>query len=216
VYSNPNGGGTSAYSNPIGGGAPANAGTSVIGSPNTGGPPPNSNPNAGAQVPASNSPGQGAPDGTAGPTGAANSAGTPGEPGASDGGPAIGPPPSFGNLGNPAKAPKKISSTPALSRLLGNKDFLITINCYNDHVDVFPGGMSFRWTAANVNATDQAFAQAIANLIERRQASVRPGDSPYRPLICFRVTPDGRPSCLHIYPLLEPLHVPMTRENIVE
>ena len=119
-------------------------------------------------------------------------------------------------FGNTDKTPKKVPAGPVLSRVLGNKDFLITIECYSDFVTISPGGMSFRWTAANMKTADQAFAQAIANLIEHRQASVRAGEPPYRPLICFRVTADGRPMCLHAYPLLEPLHVPMTRENVVE
>jgi hypothetical protein len=121
--------------------------------------------------------------------------------------------PALGVFGT--KESKRPAPAP-LSRLLGNKDFLIYIDCYDDHVNVFPGGMSFRWTTSNMKLTDAAFAQAVAKLIERRQASVRPGEPPYRPLICFRVDPDGRHCYLHVYPLLEQLRVPMTRENIEE
>jgi hypothetical protein len=218
------GGGTGPYppGGPNSGGAgagqkPSGSGTS---NPDGGGASSTGKPNAGGQNPAAGPAGQGNPGGAADTTGAPNANGKPGEPGAAGfggsdpgDGVVIGPPPSFG--GNTAKTAKR-ASTPTMSKLLGNKDFLITIDCYNDHVSVSPGGMSFRWTAANMTTTDQAFAQAVANLIERRQASVRPGEPPYRPLICFRVTPDGRPSCLHAYPLLESLHVTMTRENVVE
>ena len=147
---------------------------------------------------------------TAGQGGTSN----PGTPnGGGDGGPRIGPPStSFGNVGNPSKKP----APPPLSRVLGNKDFVIFVDCYDDHVNIFPGGMSFRWNTTNMKTTDSAFSQAVANLIERRQASVRKGEPPYRPVICFRVGPDGRHSYLHVYPLLESLNVPMTRENVVE
>ena len=101
-----------------------------------------------------------------------------------------------------------------LSKMLGNKDFLITIDCYDDRVNVFPGGYSYRWTATNIQATDQALTQAVANLIARRQASVRAGEPPYRPIIRFQVYAGGLQNLYHVHPLLEPLRVPMTRENV--
>ncbi len=185
-------------------------------------------PNASGRAPSAGPPNAGGQNPGNGPAGQGNSGGAPGTPnttgqrgqgggqpsaGNSEGGDPSGLPTTFGNTD---KTPKKAPAGPILSRLLGNKDFLITIECYSDFVTISPGGMSFRWTAANMKSADKAFAQAIANLIERRQASVRAGEPPYRPLICFRVTADGRPMCLHAYPLLEPLHVPMTRENVVE
>lgn len=199
-----------------GGGAGANP---QAGPPNPGGGANGSGaaaPNGGGQNPAEGSGGAiGTPNanGQSGPSGAPNAQGS---AGSGDGGPDILPPPALGAFGNSPKTSKKATPAPVTTAMLGNKDFVITISCYNDFVSVSPGGMSFRWSAANTKATDQAFAQAVANLIERRQASVRPGQPPYRPIVCFRVTPDGRPSCLHAYPLLEPLHLPMTRENVVE
>jgi hypothetical protein len=97
--------------------------------------------------------------------------------------------------------------------VLGNKDFLITIHCYGDHVNVFPGGTLHRWTSADTKAADQLLVQTVTNLIARRQATVRPGEPPYRPLICFQVTAEGLRTYYHAYPLLEHLNVPMTREN---
>jgi hypothetical protein len=206
------------------GGTPNNAGSGTGQNP-PGGPidpndsgraPPASNPNAAAQNPG-NGP---AAQGNAG--GAPVTPNTGGQPqqgsgqaaaGNVEGGGPVGLPMTFGNSD---KTPKKDVAGPVLSRMLGNKDFLITIECYSDFVNVSPGGMSFRWTASNMKSADQAFAKAIAKLIERRQASVRAGEPPYRPVICFRVTADGRPMCLHAYPLLESLHVPMTRENVVD
>jgi hypothetical protein len=45
---------------------------------------------------------------------------------------------------------------------------------------------------------------------------VRPGEAPYRPVIRFQVSKEGLRSYFHAYPLLEPLRVPMTRENVEE
>lgn len=117
--------------------------------------------------------------------------------------------PTFG-----AGAAKKPPPVSPLSKMLGNKDFVITIDCYTGHVTVFPSGLQYRWTSTNAVATDQALIQTVTNLIARRQASVRPGEPPYRPLIRFQVSADGLRTYLHVYPLLEHLRVPMTRENV--
>jgi hypothetical protein len=171
----------------------------------------------------------GAGNGTSGGTANGNpNGGAPGSPGATGGTGSIG----GGDGSGPADpldrplpalfggtSPKKANKAPApspLSKMLGNKDFIITIDCYADRVTVFPGSAPFRWTSANTQATDQALAQFVANLIERRQASVRPGEPPYRPLIRFQVSAEGLRSYYHVYPLLERLGVPMTRENVAE
>ena len=109
---------------------------------------------------------------------------------------------------------KKSAPAPTLNKMLGNRDFVITIDCYADHVSVFPSGLQYRWTTANTQEIDKALVQTITNLIARRQASVRPGETPYRPLIRFQVSADGLRTYLRAYPLLEHLRVPMTRENV--
>jgi len=126
-------------------------------------------------------------------------------------GPPVRPLPDFGNTPAPAK---KAPAAPPLGRVLGNKDFVITIDCHGDHVSVVPGGMTFRWNTANVKATDQALVQAIKNLIAKRQASVRPGEPAYRPIIRFHVSAEGLRTYYQAYPLLESLGVAMRRENV--
>jgi hypothetical protein len=115
-----------------------------------------------------------------------------------------------------AEPVKKAVTAPPIGRVLGNKDFLITIECRGDHVSVFPGGMTFRWTPANMKATDQALVQGIKNLIAKRQASVRAGEPSYRPVIRFQVSAEGLRTYYQAYPLLESLGVPMRRENVTE
>lgn len=117
--------------------------------------------------------------------------------------------PSLGSDSTPKSAP-----APTINRQLGSRDFVITIDCFADHVSVFPTGLQYKWTAANAQETDRALVQAITNLISRRQASVRPGEAPYRPVIRFQVAADGLRTYLRAYPLLEHLRIPMTRENV--
>ena len=131
-------------------------------------------------------------------------AGTPGEPG----GRAL---PSFGRDDG-----KKPSPAPPLSKLLGNKDFIIRIDCRSDYIKILPGEFTYRLTGTNLKATDEALVQTITNLIARRQASVRPGEPPYRPVIRLQVSPDGLRSYHHVHPLLSHLNVTMSRENVAE
>ena len=155
-------------------------------------------------------------------TGAPSSPGATGGSGSIGGGDGSGPsnpydrplPALFGE--GPTKKNKPAPAPSPLSKMLGNKDFIITIDCFGDRVAVFPGNAPFRWASANTQATDQALAQFVATLIERRQASVRPGEPPYRPLIRFQVSAEGLRSYYHVYPLFERLGVPMTRENVAE
>ena len=51
-------------------------------------------------------------------------------------------------------------------------------------------------------------------MVARRQASVRPGEAPYRPQLRFLVRPDGLRSFHLAYPALESLRLPMTRQDI--
>jgi hypothetical protein len=150
--------------------------------------------------------GSNASDGTAAPGN-----GAPGESGGSPGDSRGKTFPTFG-----ADNSKKPLPAPPLSKLLGNKDFVIIIDCRGDYVTITPGSKTYRWTTSNLQTTDQALAQTVANLIARRQASVRPGEPPYRPLIRFQVSNEGLRTYYHVYPLLEQLRVPMTRENVAE
>jgi hypothetical protein len=107
------------------------------------------------------------------------------------------------------------AAAPPTPRIAASKDFVITVECRGEAVTINPGGQVFRWTDKN-EATDEALVKAVASLVSRRQASVRPGESPYRPVIRFQVSPEGLRTYYHVYPLLEALRLPMTRENVQE
>lgn len=55
---------------------------------------------------------------------------------------------------------------------------------------------------------------ALHSMIDRRQATVRPGEMEYHPQIRFRVYPDGLRAYYLAYPALELLGVPMTKELV--
>ena len=112
------------------------------------------------------------------------------------------------------RTPKKTAAVSVSNKAFGNRDFVLTIDCYADHITIFPSGIQYRWKDQNTRETDQAVVQTIVKLVERRQASVRQGEPPYRPTIRFQVSPSGLRSYYHVYPLLEHLHIPWTRENV--
>jgi hypothetical protein len=105
-------------------------------------------------------------------------------------------------------------ATPQTGVVLGNRDFIMTITCFSDHVTVYPGGKQHWWKGDNAAYTDQAVVKNVQDLIAGRQRSVQPGEPPYRPVIRFRLAPDGLAAYLHVYPMLTFLQVPMTRENL--
>jgi hypothetical protein len=125
--------------------------------------------------------------------------------------PTVGLPPIPGGADNKTK-----QSPPPPNLVLGNRDFLITIACYRDHVTVYPGGKQHWWKGTDTAFAEQVLVQNVQDLIAGRQRSVRPGELPYRPLIRFQVAADGLGSYLRVYPRLEFLHVPMSRENLEE
>ena len=115
----------------------------------------------------------------------------------------------------PALPSEKAGRTPrpVIGRLTGNRDYVITVECTADGVLVQATGLRLSTASLATPEGDSAFQQAVRQLIERRQASVRPGEVPYRPQIRFLVRPDGLRSYFTAYPILQSLQIPMTREN---
>ncbi len=106
------------------------------------------------------------------------------------------------------------AATPPLPRLFGNRDWVIAVECHADAVVLKPWGYRFAVGGASGSRGEHPLVQKVRQLIERRQASVRPGEPPYRPLLRFQVRPDGLRAYYFAYPLLEPLRVPMSRESL--
>jgi hypothetical protein len=101
-----------------------------------------------------------------------------------------------------------------LSGLTGNRDWIIAIVCEPD--GVWLRTTSQRFTLAELTtpaAGESPLTQAVRQLVARRQATVRPGETPYRPLLRLQVAPGGLGTFYLAYPLLGPLQIPMAREG---
>jgi len=146
-------------------------------------------------------------------SGRGGSARRPAEP--TDGPEPAGPQPFTG--GTPLVGQEKTGRLPPppLSRVLGNRDWPITIDCLADAVVLRPGNQRFAVTALTpAGSGDHPLVQALRQLIAGRQAGVRPGEPPYRPMLRIHVHPDGLRAYYLAYPLLASLRLPMTRENV--
>jgi hypothetical protein len=101
-----------------------------------------------------------------------------------------------------------------LSRVIGNRDWVITVECKADAVFLQPWGTRFAVGTVASPGQEHPLPAAVRRLVERRQATVRAGDPPYRPLLRFQVHPEGLRSYYFAYPLLESLRIPWSRENL--
>jgi hypothetical protein len=79
---------------------------------------------------------------------------------------------------------------------------------------VHPQRTQFTVESLDDDATRAQLLQTVRATIDHRQATVYPGEPPYRPIIRFVVHADGLRAYYNAYPVLEQLHVPMTRVNL--
>lgn len=99
-------------------------------------------------------------------------------------------------------------------RVVGNRELVFRVECKADEVVLYPGGARFATSLVGNEDGPQALAKALQQMIARRQAGLRPGEAPYRPQVRFLVRPDGLRSFFLAYPAVEPLKVPMTRQDL--
>ena len=98
--------------------------------------------------------------------------------------------------------------------MIGNRDLVIGVECTRDSLILYPGRQRFATTILDQPSGQNPLMLAIRQGIERRQASVRQGEPPYRPLVRFLVRPDGLRTYYQVYPSLQALHLPMTRVSL--
>jgi hypothetical protein len=166
-----------------------------------------------ARGPGSNGTGEGTTAGTEGsrpasPGSGQDDPGEPGRPPIHDPAAALAPPNGARRTGRPA------AFRP--SPLNGNRDWIITVECTPDALLIGP--LRQRITMASLASGENGAAglvHAVQQIIARRQATVRPGEPPYRPMIRFLVQPAGLRSYYTAYPVLETLGLSMSRENLL-
>ncbi len=113
------------------------------------------------------------------------------------------------------RGPKKPAPSPSVGRMLANRDYMLTVECFKDVVALYPGGQVFSMTnGADQKKLDEAIVRSVLQLIARRQATVGAGETPYRPMLRFQIHPEAMRTYFHVYPLFENLHIPLTRENL--
>jgi hypothetical protein len=102
-----------------------------------------------------------------------------------------------------------------LGRLIGNRDWIIRVECRTNEVEVPATGQRVPVAGLPLGSgTPNPLLLGVRQLIERRQATVQAGEPPYRPVLRFRVHPGGLWSYYAANALLGPLNLPATRENL--
>jgi hypothetical protein len=115
----------------------------------------------------------------------------------------------------PGRERPESSRPPRTLRLIGNRDWVIPVECRPDGVVLRASGQKFALAALGGQAgAENPLLRAFQQTIARRQASVRPGEPPYRPQARLLVYPDGLRTYYLACSLLEPLGIPLTRQNV--
>jgi hypothetical protein len=129
--------------------------------------------------------------------------------------------PSTGRGGDPAGrfapgAPEEQERRPPPMRpvnLSGDRDWVIYVECTTEGVILYPARTLIPLAALSRGPANP-LQQAVQQMIDRRQSSVRPGEAPYRPQVRFLVRPESM-RVFHIaYPALGAVQAPMTRYNL--
>ena len=122
----------------------------------------------------------------------------------------LGPP---GVAGHGPSARRPLAAAP-LSHILGNRDWNILIECQADKLTVHSTKQQFSVVSLQRGGNGLVLVESMRQLIARRQATVRPGETPYRAVLRFRVHSDGLRCYYTACSLLDGLRLPMARENV--
>ncbi|HVS39438.1 MAG TPA: hypothetical protein VMS17_28025 [Gemmataceae bacterium] len=117
------------------------------------------------------------------------------------------PPPLLPNSSRPAPTMRP-------ARLSGDRDWIIYVECKPEGVVIYPTQLLIPASALANPSVGNPLMQTIQQLISRKQATVRPGDAPYRPEVRFLVHPDAGRAYHLAYPLLDGLAAPKTAQPL--
>jgi len=96
----------------------------------------------------------------------------------------------------------------------GDRDYIIYVECRADGVVIYPARQLVPLSALQNDATGNPLLLTLQQMIDRRQASVRPGDLPYRPQVRFLVRPEHERTYHLAYPTLDRLPAAKTRQTL--
>lgn len=117
---------------------------------------------------------------------------------------------------SPPVAAKPLRRQPTLrpASLHGDRDWVIFVECRSDGVIVYPGARSYTVAEIVSGGTNNPLVTALRQMIDRRQALVRPGEPPYRPQVRFLVRPQDLRTYHQVFPAIDALAVPRTGQSI--
>jgi hypothetical protein len=95
----------------------------------------------------------------------------------------------------------------------GGRDWTIYVECLPDSVKLYPSEKTFPLAAIREGASNP-LVTTIRQMIDRRQSGRRAGEPPYYPQVRLLVRPENVRTFLKVYPALEALPVPKTRQNL--
>ncbi len=120
----------------------------------------------------------------------------------------------FANPSAPGYQPRRPAAGLRPAWVHGGRDWTIYVECRPDGVVLYPSQKTFPLAQAMSDAANNPLVATIRQMIERRQSGRRPGEPPYHPQVCLLVRPENVRTFLMVYPALEALPVPRTRQNL--
>jgi hypothetical protein len=115
----------------------------------------------------------------------------------------------------PAPKLPKASRPPAPlrpARLSGDRDWIVFVECKTEGVVIYPTHLLVPASALGRPSGSNPLLQSVQQLIDRKQATVRRGDTAYRPEVRFLVHPDADRTYHLAYPTLDSLAAPKTAQ----
>jgi hypothetical protein len=123
--------------------------------------------------------------------------------------------PSFAGPQPPAPRGQREPPPRRPARLTGDRDWVVFIECRADGVVLYPSRETFSLSAIATPGAGNPLRQSVLQLVQRRQASVLPGQPPYRPQLRFLLRPVDLRTLHQVIPVLQPLGLPMTEQNLM-
>jgi hypothetical protein len=116
----------------------------------------------------------------------------------------------------PGPPPRAGDARPPLrpARLSGDRDWVIYVECRADGVVVYPSQLLVSAATLARASGSNPLQEALKQMIDRRQATVRPGEPPYRPEVRFLVRPDALKTFHLAYPAVDGLPAEKKAQNL--
>ncbi len=116
---------------------------------------------------------------------------------------------------NPPAQPRQPATLRPI-QLGGNRDWAIYIEIRPQSVVMYPSRQEIPISALTRDPSTNLVCLSLTQMIARRQALVRPGETPYRPKLHFLVHRDAERAFYETFPTVESLNIPMVRQSLAK